>query len=72
MNTSNENRSRIVLQAVAILSVVVGLNTVAAAHDASLEQKMRSCYEKHAQLMEKPSVNNLYDCYRVHSYLMSK
>jgi hypothetical protein len=28
--------------------------------------KMRACDEKHAQLMEKPSVKNLYDCYRVH------
>lgn len=55
-----------------IVSLMLGLNATAATKDTSLDQKMRDCYAKHSQLMDKPAQKNVNDCYRVHSYLMNR
>lgn len=54
------------------LILAAGFSAAFAAHDPQLAEKMRICFEKHGQIMEKPSIKNLQDCYRVHGYLMKK
>ena len=60
----------LLLKTLIVSSLVMALGAANAAHDPVLEKKMRECFEKHGQLMEKPAVRNMYDCYRVHGYLM--
>ena len=50
--------------------LAAGSSAAYAAHDPQLAEKMRICFEKHGQIMEKPSQKNLQDCYRVHGFLM--
>ena len=39
---------------------------------AQSESAMQDCFDKHAQLMDKPSVKNVRDCWRMHGHLMQK
>ena len=39
---------------------------------AQSESAMRDCFNKHAQLMDKPSVKNVRDCWRAHGHLMQR
>lgn len=34
--------------------------------------KMEACFKAHGKLMAKPSVMNVYDCWRAHAYLMDR
>ena len=58
------------LKVLVISSVVVGSGVAVAAHDPSLAELRRICFEKHKQRMDKPALRNPYDCYRLHRYLM--
>ncbi len=62
----------LLLKTLVVSSLVLAFSAANAKHDPALEQKMRACFEKHSQLMEKPALKNLYDCYRVHGYLMNR
>ena len=39
---------------------------------AASESAMENCFKKHAQLMDKPAVKNMRDCWRMHGYLMER
>jgi len=39
---------------------------------AQSEGAMQDCFNKHAQLMDKPAVKNVRDCWRVHGHLMGR
>jgi hypothetical protein len=60
---------RKLLAIVLVGSSALMLNQVFAATDSDLATKMKECFQKHGQMVEKPSIRNERDCYRVHGYL---
>ncbi len=57
---------------IASVSLVFAVGYAHAAPSEPSSQQMRDCFQKHAQLMEKPAVRNLVDCWRTHGYLMKE
>jgi len=53
-------------------TVVVAFASSAALLAAQSESAMQDCFNKHAQLMDKPALKNPRDCWRVHGYLMQR
>ena len=39
---------------------------------AASESAMENCFKKHVQLMDKPALKNMWDCWRVHGYKMER
>jgi hypothetical protein len=58
------------LFAVATLAVTFASSATLLA--AQSESAMQECFNKHAQLMDKPAVKNPRDCWRMHGHLMGK
>ena len=54
------------------LAVAGALGVSAAAFAAANESAMQDCFNKHSQMMHKPSVKNLRDCWQTHRHLMRK
>lgn len=52
--------------------LVVAFASSAALLAAQSESAMQECFNKHAQLMDKPAVKNPRDCWRVHGHLMGR
>ena len=53
------------------VTLVVALASSTALLAAS-ESAMEACFQKHAQMMDKPAVKNMWNCWRMHGYLMQK
>ncbi len=53
-----------------LLLVLLSGAFVTAAAWAVTDAEMQACFKAHAQLMQKPAVRNLVDCWREHGYLM--
>ena len=64
--------NKLLLKTLLVSSVFVGFSVAVAAHDPVPAEKMKLCFEKHSRTMDKPALKNMYDCYRVHGYLMGK
>ena len=54
------------------LVVAVAVGASAAAFAAASESAMQDCFNKHSQMMDKPAVKNLRDCWQTHRHLMQK
>jgi len=54
------------------ITLVFAFAFAAAALAAQNEAAMQDCFNKHAQLMDKPAVKNVRDCWRMHGYLMGR
>ena len=39
---------------------------------ADRRAEMEKCFREHGKLMSKPALNNPYDCWRAHAYLMTR
>lgn len=52
--------------------VAIALGASAAAFAAANESAMQDCFDKHSQMMHKPAVKNLRDCWQTHRHLMQK
>ena len=39
---------------------------------AEKQVQMEKCFKEHGKLMGKPALMNIYDCWRVHAYLMNR
>ena len=56
----------------ASLAVAVALfaasSAISFAQDPRIEAAMKDCFLKHGNLMDKPAVRNMRDCWRVHGY----
>lgn len=57
------------LLAAAVL--VIAVTPFAAPLAAPSDSAMQECFSEHAQLMDKPALKNLRDCWRTHSYKMA-
>ena len=53
-------------------TLLIAFGASALALAAQSETAMRDCFNKHAQLMDKPSVKNVRDCWRTHRHLMQR
>ena len=53
-----------------VLAIALASFGVSAATQS--ESTMQDCFNKHAQMMDKPAVKNMRDCWRMHGYLMQK
>lgn len=58
------------------LTVAVALfaasSAISFAQDSRTEAAMKDCFLKHGNLMDKPAVKNMRDCWRVHGYKMER
>lgn len=54
------------------VTLVFAFAFAAASLAAQSEVAMRDCFGKHAQLMDKPAVKNVRDCWRTHRHLMAR
>ena len=54
------------------VAVAIALGASAVAFAAANEAAMEECFNKHSQMMAKPSVKNLRDCWQTHRHLMQK
>lgn len=69
--------ARLLVSAVALLLVTAtsaantdqSKDTVSA---ANRHAHMEKCFREHANLMEKPALRNLNDCWHAHAYLMER
>ena len=50
------------------VAVAIALGASAAAFAAANESAMQDCFDKHAQMMQKPAVKNLRDCWQTHRH----
>ncbi len=53
-------------------ALVIAFASSAALFAAQSESAMQDCFNKHAQLMDKPAVKNPRDCWRMHGHLMGR
>jgi hypothetical protein len=53
-------------------TLVIAIASPVALLAAQSESAMQECFNKHAQLMDKPAVKNPRDCWRMHGHLMGK
>lgn len=54
------------------VAVAVALGASAAAFAAANEAAMEECFKKHSQMMDKPAVKNVRNCWQTHRHLMQK
>jgi len=52
--------------------LVIAFASSAVTLAAQSESAMQNCFNKHAQLMEKPALKNMRDCWRTHGYIMER
>jgi hypothetical protein len=52
--------------------VLAASSAVSFAQDAQTEAAMKDCFCKHGNLMDKPAVKNMRDCWRTHGYKMER
>ena len=55
-----------------VLAVAVALGASSAVLAAADEAAMEDCFKKHSQMMHKPAVKNVRDCWQTHRHLMQK
>ena len=53
-------------------TLVFAFASSAALLAAQSDSAMQDCFNKHAQLMDKPAVKNVRDCWRMHGRLMGR
>jgi len=56
----------------AAATLAIAITSSAALLAAQSESAMQNCFNKHAQLMEKPALKNMRDCWRTHGYMMAR
>jgi len=56
----------------AAATLVIAFASSTALLAAQSESAMQDCSKKHAQLMNKPAVKNVRDCWRMHGHLMGR
>jgi hypothetical protein len=54
------------------VTLVFAFAFAAALFAAQSEAATQECFNKHAQLMDKPAVKNVRDCWRMHGHLMRR
>jgi len=55
-----------------ILSLILSGIVLGPVAFAVTDAELQTCYQAHAQLLQKPSLRNLITCWRVHGYLMRR
>ena len=61
------------MKAVLIAAVsAIALASFGASFAAQGASTMEECFAKHGQMMDKPAVKNMRDCWRMHAYLMQR
>jgi len=62
------------LSAFVIAGAVAGVVSAAAlaATSTADQTRMEACFRAHSQLMMKPALMNIRDCWRAHGYLMTR
>ena len=62
------------LSAFVIAGAVAGVVSAAAlaATSTADQARMEACFRAHSQLMMKPALMNIRDCWRAHGYLMTR
>ena len=53
-------------------TLVIAFASSTALLAAQSESAMQDFFKKHAQLMDKPAVKNVRDCWRMHGHLMGR
>jgi len=53
-------------------TLVIAFASSTALLAAQSESAMQDCFKKHAQLMDKPAVKNVRDCWRMHGHLIGR
>ena len=62
------------LVALVLAGAVAGIVSAAALATTSTtdQARMEACFRAHSQLMMKPALMNIRDCWRTHGYLMQR
>jgi len=53
-------------------ALVITLTPFAASLAAPSDSAMQDCFSKHAQLMDKPALKNIRNCWHTHGYKMER
>lgn len=60
------------LLAAAATAVHAARTAESAATATAKQAQMETCFKEHGNMMSKPAVTNIRDCWRAHGYLMSR